>query len=270
MHLGPYYSQTSMQSLYSRLANLANTLSESGQDNEDAKIVIRNIERWADGLYRTEKKLLLEAIKTKSHFTFDIIHWITGVTEILCVVSNTPACEIHDKEKLRNHALWLICTLSWIPDDEETVTFIEHFQFTETLFEATMSARGRGCNELTKEAGKILLSWVFKGGKYETGWGILEKGLYGLSVLALLEGDDEVSELKSAISAHLSKESAPTDQIRERTVRNISERADTLFRCGHWSAWPIEYSMGQADQENLRPLLKEIAVLLLPSASQDR
>ena len=133
-----------------------------------------------------------------------------------------------------------------------------------------MSARGRGCDELTKETGKILLSWVFKGGKYETGRGILEKGLSGLSVLALLEGDDEVSELKSAISAHLSKKSAPTDQIRERTVRNISERADTLFRRGHWSAWPIEYSMDQADQENLRPLLKEIAVLLSPSASQDR
>ena len=96
-----------------------------------------------------------------------------------------------------------------------------------------MSARGRGCDELTKEARKILLSWVFKGGKYETGWGILEKGLYGLSVLALLEGDDEVSELKSDISAHLSKESAPTDQIRERTARNFSERADTLFRRGH-------------------------------------
>ena len=96
-----------------------------------------------------------------------------------------------------------------------------------------MSACGRGCDELTKEAGKILLSWVFKGGKYETGWGILEKGLYGLSVLALLEGDDEVSEQKSAKSAHLSKESAPTDQIRERTARNFSERADTLFRRGH-------------------------------------
>ena len=45
-----------------------------------------------------------------------------------------------------------------------------------------MSARGRGCDELTKKAGKILLFWAFKGGKYETGWGILEKGLYGLSV----------------------------------------------------------------------------------------
>ncbi|QOJ09662.1 hypothetical protein [Nitrosomonas sp. H1_AOB3] len=137
--LGPYYSSTSMQSLRSRLTALANAISEAQPDNTDAQSVIRNIERWADGLYQTEKELLLEAVKAKSHFAFDMIHWITGVTEILLAVSNAPACDHHSQEELRKHARWLIATLTWIPDDKDTVTFVENFQMTETLFEAAVN-----------------------------------------------------------------------------------------------------------------------------------
>src|SRR5690606_7439716 len=118
--LGPYYSSTSMQSLRARLTALANAISEAQPDNADAQSVIRNIERWADGLYQTEKELLLAAIQAKSHFAFDMIHWITGVTEILLAVSNAPACDHHSQEELRKHARWLIATLTWIPDDKES------------------------------------------------------------------------------------------------------------------------------------------------------
>ena len=267
-YLGPYYSLSSTQSLRKRLNNLVNALSKLEPDNADAKSVITNIERWADGLYRTEKEILLATIKAKSNLTYGIIHWITDVTEILCAVSNSPACETYYKKKLRNHALWLIATLTWIHDDEETITFTENYQLTETLFEVAMRAHNNDCEEVAKETKKILLSWTFKGGGYETGWGILTKGIYGLSVLALLEGDGQVSELKSAISAHLSKESAPTDQIRERTAGNISKRANTLYQRGHWSS-SIERSIDQVDHENLQHLLKEIAALLSPDASQD-
>jgi hypothetical protein len=62
-----------------------------------AQLVIRNIERWADGLYQIEKELLLEAVKAKSHFTFDMIHWITGVTHILLAVQMRPQATITAK-----------------------------------------------------------------------------------------------------------------------------------------------------------------------------
>jgi len=265
--LGPYYSSTSMQSLRSRLTALANAISEVPPDNTDAQSVIRNIERWADGLYQAEKELLLEAVKAKSHFAFDMIHWITGVTEILLAVSNAPACDHHSREELRKHARWLIATLTWIPDDKDTVTFVENFQMTETLLESAVDARNRGCDEIAKEIGEILLSWTFKGGKYQTGWGILERGLCGLAAFALLGEDEQVSELRKAVIAHLSGEGAPSQEIRDRAARGIVERSVSLYRDGHWSS-RIDMAVARADHQKLRPLLEEIAALLSPGTAR--
>lgn len=261
--LGPYYSSTSMQSLRARLTALANAISEAQPDNADAQSVIRNIEHWADGLYQTEKELLLAAIQAKSHFAFDMIHWITGVTEILLAVSNAPACDHHSQEELRKHARWLIATLTWIPDDKDTVTFVENFRMTETLFEAAMDARNRGCDDIAKEIGESLLSWTFKGGRYETGWGVLERGLCGLAAFVLLGGDEQVVELRTAIAARLSGDAAPEREIRERAARRIVERAANLHRHGHWSS-RIDMAIAQSDHAKLRSLLEEIAGLLSP------
>ncbi len=259
--LGPYYSSTSMQSLRSRFTALANAISEAQPDNTDAQSVIRNIERWADGLYQTERELLLEAVKAKSHFAFDMIHWITGVTEILLAVSNAPACDHHSQEELRKHARWLIATLTWIPDDKDTVTFVENFRMTETLFESAVDARTRGCDEIAKEIGESLLSWTFKGGMYQSGWGILERGLCGLAAFAVNGGDEDISLLRTAIVSRLNGKSAPEREIRDRTAREILDRAANLHRQGHRSS-RIEIAITQSDHAKLRPLLEEIAGIL--------
>lgn len=265
--LGSYYSSTSMQSLRSRLTALANAIIEAPPDNTDAKSVIRNIERWADGLYQTEKELLLEAVKAKSHFAFDMIHWITGVTEILLAVSNALACDHHSREELRKHARWLIATLTWIPDDKDSVTFVENFQMTETLLESAVDARNRGCDEIAKEIGDVLLSWTFKGGKYQTGWGILERGLCGLAAFALLGEDEQVLKLRKAVITHLSGEGAPSQEIRDRAARGIVQRSVSLYRDGHWSS-RIDMAVARADHQKLRPLLEEIAGLLSPGTAR--
>ena len=44
------------------------------------------------------------------------------------------------------------------------VTFVETFEMTETLFEAALDARNRGCDENAEEIARMLLSWTFKGG----------------------------------------------------------------------------------------------------------
>ncbi len=265
--LGPYYSSTSMQSLRSRFAALANAISEAQPDNTDAQSIIRNIERWADGLYQTEKELLLEAVKAKSHFAFDMIHWITGVTEILLAVSNAPACDHHSQEELQKHARWLIATLTWIPDDKESVKFVENFQMTETLFEAAIDARNRGCDEIAKEIGASLLSWTFKGGRYETGWGILERGLCGLAAFAVMGGDEQTSELRTAVAARLSGAAAPAQEVRDRAARRILERAANPHRHEHWSS-RIDMAIARAGHQKLHPLLEEIAGLLSPDTAQ--
>lgn len=262
--LAPYYSATSAQSLSWRLTQLVNAVCEAPGDDTDAKTIIGNLEKWADGLYNAEKELLLAAIEKRSHLTFDVIHWITHVTKLLLAVSNAPACGNHAREELRRHALWLISVLSWVPDDRDTVGFVENFQMIETLFEAATDAHSRGCEAVYLSIRDMLLSWTFKAGRRQTGWAILERGLCGLCVLALIRGgEQEVSGLKAAISQKLVSEDALDLEVRDDAAREIRRRADTLYEGGHSSS-SIKRAMHQADEDTLRPLMKELANLLEP------
>jgi hypothetical protein len=156
--------------------------------------------------------------------------------------------------------------LTWIPDDKDTVTFVENFQMTETLFEAAVNARNRGCDEIAREIGESLLSWTFKGGRYQTGWGVLERGLCGLAAFAVYGGDEEISLLRTAVVSRLTGKSALEQEIRDRTAREILERAANLYRQGHWSS-RIEMAIAQSDHAKLRPLLEEIAFALSPGTA---
>ena len=258
--LAPYYSSTSVQSLRSRLVELVNAINEE-KDEEAVRVVIGNIERWADGLYRTEKELLLAAVKVRSAFTFDMIHWITGVTEILLAVSNLQACEDWMQEELRSHARWLIATLTWIPNDKETVTFVENYQLTEKLFEAAADARERDCSDVESAIADHLLSWAFKGGRYVNAWGVLGRGLCGCVVFALGGKVGEVETLKREIESRLEREDTPERDALVQAARTIRKRAETLYQAGHWSSG-IEQSIGQADHGVLEPLLGEVAGIL--------
>ena len=123
------------------------SFAEAKPDDKAANTIIRNIEVWADGLNEPQKELLLLAIEKRSPFTFDMIYWIKHATELLLALSNAPACDTYYRDKLRKHALWLICTFSWIPDDEETTAFVENYRMTETLFGAAINAYKRNCLE---------------------------------------------------------------------------------------------------------------------------
>ena len=262
-YLGPYYSSTSMESLRVRLTTLLNALAEEQPDNEDAQSVIQNIEQWADGLHETTKELLLAAISARSHFTIAMIQWITGVTDILLALSNARPCDRHSQEELRKHARWLIATLTWIPDDKESVTFVKNFQLTEALFEAAMDARNRGCDEVSKEIGQYLLSWTLKGGRYITGLGVLERGLCACAAFALTGNDRDVDSLKAGIRAHVQGDRAPDQEVLEHAARGIRKRADNPPERGHWSS-RIELAISQSDCRTLAPLLNEIADILFP------
>ena len=181
-YLGPYYSAMSQQSLMVRLMVLVNALSQEQADNTDAQLIIRNMERWADGLYQTTKELLLGAIATRSYFTSDMILWITNVTKILLGVSGAPACNRNRQGELLKHARLLIGTLTWIPDDKESMRFVENFELTEALFGAAMDARNRDFDDISKEIGKSLLSWSFKGAGHLAEWGVLDRGLCACAV----------------------------------------------------------------------------------------
>jgi hypothetical protein len=263
-YLAPYYSATSTQGLTVRLSQLVNVVADAPADDVNARQVIDNFEEWADGMYQTEKELLLHAIEKRSGFTFDMIHWITTVTKMLIAVSNAAACRENTQQELRKHAAWLIGVFSWVPDNEETVKFVENFQMTETLFKAAGDARARGCPELADGIGKMLLSWMFKAGCYQTGWAILEKSVYGIATLALLADDaDAETRLKAEISSRMTAGGLPNKELRDHAALEIRGRAASLYRNGHWSS-AIEHGMSQSDHQRLQPLLEEIADLISP------
>lgn len=266
-HLAPYYSGTSTETLQAWLTELVNALVKAKADNQTAQDVIRHIEQWSDGIYKEEKELLLAAIEKRSHFTFDMVHWIAHITKLLLAVSNAPACSDHTRDELRRNALWLISVLSWVPDDKEAVSFLENFQMTETLFDAAVDAHNRECSEVSERVRDLLLAWAFKAGKYETGWAILERACYGLATLDVVRGLDR-SVLLRVIAERLAKEGAPNQAIRDRTAREIRGRAATLHRNRHTYS-RIEYAMGKSDESTMRPFLEEIANLLSPGTAND-
>ena len=260
--LKPYYSSTN--SLTIQLSQLLNAVIDAPADDANAQQVIKNFAQWADGMYQTEKEIFLYSIEKKSHFTLDMIHWITDITMMLICVSNAAACDQHMQRKLRKHAAWLIAVFSWIPDNQETVTFIEIFQMTETLFKTAVDAHKYGCAEIGHDIRNMLLFWMFKAGSHQSGWAILEKSVCGLAALTLLFGDTTAEEqLKAEISTRLAAGELPDQENRDHTALEIRGRAASLDRSGHWSS-TIEAGMARCDSQKLQTLLEEIADLLSP------
>lgn len=261
--LAPYYSPTSQDSLSIWLSNLTNAILEKEADDKDAQHVIRNIAEWSDGIYETEKEILLKAVAQRSQFTFDIVYWIVHVTEILFAVSGSRACKPHLTEKLRRSAIWLISVLSWIPDDKETIEFMEHFQIANHLFEASVDAHKRDCYAEALDIRKLLIGWMKKTGKYQTGWGSLEKTICGLACLNLTIGlIDDV--LIKEVDSYVSSNDTPSFEIRSRTASDLHERAEE-YRGNHGHD-AIDIAMARMDQSWLKALLHKLADHLIPEA----
>lgn len=259
--LAPYYSGTSNDTLMSWLTDLTNALSKAEPSDEVAQRVIGHIAEWSDGIYQTEKELLLLAIDKKSQFTFDLVHWVVHITKLLLAVSCADVCGDHDRDKLRRSAHWLIYVLSWIPDNEETIKYIETYRIADNIFASTVDAHKRGCDTEALEVRDLLLSWTYKVGKYQTGWASLEKACCGLACLNLiLELPDE--KLFSDIDTYLTKEDAPSFDIRSRTASDLHEEADK-YRSGY-AHDDIDIAMARVDQAKLRVLLHGVAAHLCP------
>lgn len=263
--LSPYFSSTSLLSLRPRLTQLANAISEASADSEDAKRVIRNVAIWADGLYVSQKELLLLAVEKRSHFTFDMIHWITWVTEILLAIANADA-STDARDDLRKHARWLAQTLSWLPRDRDTVAFLETFDITETYFTVAVDAENRGDDDLATDMRKLLVRWGMEAGAHSTGWAILEKSIYGLAVLGLRR--QRVDQVKNELAEALKKDGAPSQEVRDGAARKIRLKAET-FRQRDFEIRTFEGALGAMDQELLRPLLHDLANILSPQTKDE-
>ncbi|ELF6204249.1 hypothetical protein RNI54_001012 [Pseudomonas putida] len=261
--LGPYFSATQLPSFLMQLQHLANQILAAPENDELANRIIDNIETWADQLYDTQKDLLLLAVEKRSQFTFDAITWIIEVSNLLNAVSNAPACSEGVDEDLRKHAGWLVSTLSWLPEDEESLIFVETFSLTESLFNAALEGYRRDCIEFYLDCQNLLLGWAKKAGNHERGKDIVAGSIKALLALALIEGTPEaLDRMKNRFSKTLASKGAPTEYMRVQAAQTIR---DSAYRLGqHWVGRAFDHILLKQDHAKVAALLGDIADILNP------
>ncbi|MGI4840971.1 MAG: hypothetical protein ACRYF9_25555 [Janthinobacterium lividum] len=256
--LGPYFSSTSTTSLKYRLTALVNELLQAPEGHEQVARIISNICIWAHQSYLPHRELLLLAVQQRSAFTFDAIQWAIDIPELLSALSCAPACPERRKDELIRHAVWLVETLSWFPDDRDTTTFIENFSLTESLFETAWRSHGRNHSELHETCKARLLDWAKKGGSHVTGWQILDSVMKALVALAVREGSDAaVVRLTSEITRMLGREGAPSPHNRQETAERLIAHARSP-RERH-SLRAIDRALDRQDAVRVSEVLLEVA-----------
>jgi hypothetical protein len=268
-YLAPFFSVTSVTGLLSSLTALANDVTAAEPDDKTAQQIARNFDEWGDGLYQTAKELLLIALEKKSRFVFDITHWIAHVTKLLALVASAPACSRHSGDELRRHADWLISTLSFVPDDEESISFAENYGMTETLFDVAWDAHHYGWEDLSRDIRDLIFSWAFNAAKHQTGWRILERAIYALATLVVATGHAQLrAPLVRKIAARLEKDGAASQDVRDDTARaireNVAARTERPLALSR-----IDHAMTNVDREALETLLVEIANVLSPATAEE-
>lgn len=259
-----YFSPASLNGLIPRLTQLANVISSSPKDDESAKLLIRNIEHWADGIYRTKKELLLKSIEVESEFTNDIIHGITELAKIFSILSNASACDEYRKENLQKHARWLVATFTFIPNSEKVTRFIRQFEICDVLFKSAVESLDFNCNEAAREFEEVLKSWIFQRENHGLSIESLRKGLFGMAILSLLVEGRSTTTFRESISKCLSERNSLSAETREQIAKAISRFSDDLVS-GDLYYNPvsfIDHTAASFDSEKLQPLLKELAALL--------
>lgn len=261
--LAPFFSGSDPRGFRSSLTSLVNALHEPGADAAMAAKVAHNIADWADKLYVEVRALLKLAIEKRSQFVIDLIHWITGMSELLFFAAQAPATAHHDRSTLEKQAHFLIGSLTFIPRDPETAKCIEAFSLIDILFEFGSMAQDRDWPEGFNTAFDALLRWGFEAGAENNGWNTLDSAL--AAVAALTIGGDAALRTRviAAVQTTVAAEGAPAVHVRERAARSLRDRADHL----HSSEFDTD-AVNLALCANIpaaRALLAEIAELLAPA-----
>lgn len=263
--LGPYFSATSVESLRGKLTPLVNALLDAAEDDSHAGDIIGNIETWADQISSQHKELLLLAVQKNSLFAFDAIAWAVGVPELLNALSRAPACSPHLQDALRKHAIGLVSTLTWLPDDRESVMFVETNFLTESLFEAAMAGVRLGCQAFYERCKDILMSWAIRGARHDAGMGILENAVAALVVLAIREGTPAAADvLKAQFRKMLTGDNAPTPEVRGRVAAHLVRRVSEARRYAGIPSSRIEHELALLEHGAASALIHEMAEILAP------
>ncbi|OAN77242.1 hypothetical protein A8B81_15745 [Sulfitobacter pontiacus] len=265
-HLKPYYALTDYGTFADKLTKLINAVIERPATDDDAKRIIGHLSDWSDGIYEAEKQLLLAAVKKQSFLALDLINWICHITEVLVDASTAPAASDHSRTELKRNATWLISVLDWLPDEKETVAFVENFRFIEQLFDIALRMHVREEDEIAEAARDILLRWSLKAGKHPTGWGSLERASVALCVLAAWkEGSGWVTWLKGEFTTRLAG-TLIDKEIRKRAADELREIAQSPSD-DRRALGSVSYHMTRVDHGRFAEGMNAVADLLDPEAA---
>lgn len=259
--LGPYFSYQAT-SLRSRLKQLTNALLNCPADDEKAKKCVTNLHEWAKRTQPIAKDILILAVEKRSKFTFDILHWVGDIVEVLLVAASAPVSNEYFGSALRKLAKRWTLTLSNIPDDTDNIDCASTWSATTVMFEITGAATKWNSEEVFEAAQGALLGWALRPARRVNAWHDVEEAMLASIAVALKSPNDPdgvafVAGLKKALQA----ENLPSAQL-------LSGAAQGLMRCiddygnDHLRTKGWDHILKAFDPEKRRQLLTDVANLL--------
>lgn len=155
-YLDSYYSVTNFNSLPNKLSIVIETINTINYENENYKIIITNIENWADSIKLNIRELLKESIK-KSIFLIDLMQWIQQITLSLIYLSTSINCSNLTKKELINNAFTIIHSITFIPSSQENISKLQNISFIDIIFPIIINAYKFECYELANSLIKYLI-----------------------------------------------------------------------------------------------------------------
>lgn len=263
-YLGPYFSSTTTDAFQRHLDAHVNAAIADDARKEWVELFCSNLSDWAEGEPESSKELLLLAIEKRSHFTFDMVHWIGHLVEILLAASVAPHCRDHDREKLVESAVHLLWVLSWVPDDDQVMRFMATFKLDEILFEAGAVGLQRGTPDVVEAACEGLVSFALKCGRHQDPMHQMESGLRGALLLAKRGEPGLEAAIFAKITRDLARPNAPSAEMRESVARELRERIGDV----RGNAFDrIDQATTAERPEDLQTLVDRLQVLLVSGAA---
>lgn len=258
-NLAPYFSPTSASSLSQSLKQMTNALLSSSADDEKATKCAANLLEWAERSRSMSKSIMTLAIEQRSPFVFDILHWIGDVVEVLIAVAKAPIAEQHYAQDFDEQAQRWLSTLSWIPDDAESIDCASTWSITSVLFEIAGAARQHGSESLYDAVQKQLLHWALRPARRQTAWHEVEQAILASVALAIKSANDPDGQVfKLRLTKALEAKDMPAadllDGAAKGIIRSIDDYQKDFLLTNGW-----EQVLKSCDHEQRRQLLTEVA-----------
>lgn len=260
--LSPYYSGAN--SFLVKFVTLTNTISDPQFSEEDAKNLTHNIEQWSDGLYQTQKDLLLKAIQKRTYFAFDLVHWILKISECLVAISNAPHCSERSKQGLRKHARWLLSVISWIPDEKEDIEFLQSIHLHEDLFKTAMLMEQLNAPDIAYETIDMLIAWTFKVTKHINSSMTITQTVIGIAIyLQSHKNEENFNIIKSTLKKKIEAQNIDPEILKcasRQIVKETQYPSENTYPID-----PIGIALKNTDKSKLNVILIELAEILSPT-----